>query len=193
MTRKKKNIFGCGCLLFLFFIFSLSFALFLLIRGNRSRDSMEAYVDPSVGYIKDTKDMAINTAKRYDLFPSVVMAQSALESNWGTSVLSKDYNNYFGVKATKGEEAIQLETEEVIDGVSGRYLEDFRQYKSKKDSFHHYGKLISQARRYEKVRQATNYQEAAMALQECGYATDPHYGEKLISIIERYGFAQWDL
>ena len=36
----------------------------------------------------------------HGLFPSVMIAQAALESGWGESGLSKKYNNYFGVKAS---------------------------------------------------------------------------------------------
>ena len=33
-------------------------------------------------------------------FRSVIIAQAAIESNWGRSSLSAKYNNYFGIKAS---------------------------------------------------------------------------------------------
>ncbi|HFI2448184.1 TPA: glucosaminidase domain-containing protein [Streptococcus suis] len=39
---------------------------------------------------------------------------------------------------------------------------------------------------YQEFRVATNYVEAADALQKAGYATDPKYSEKLKSVIERF-------
>ena len=39
---------------------------------------------------------------------------------------------------------------------------------------------------YEKVITATNYREAAQALQDAGYATDPGYAQKIIQVIETY-------
>ncbi len=45
---------------------------------------------------------------------------------------------------------------------------------------------------YEKVITATNYQEAAQALQDAGYATDPGYAQKIIQVIETYQLNQYD-
>lgn len=44
---------------------------------------------------------------------------------------------------------------------------------------------------YEKVITATNYQEAAQALQDAGYATDPVM-RKIIQVIETYQLNQYD-
>lgn len=46
--------------------------------------------------------------------------------------------------------------------------------------------------RYRRVREEKNYRKACGLLYECGYATDPKYGEKLIGIIEKYGLFRWD-
>lgn len=56
-------------------------------------------------YIEDTASMAVKISKKYKLFPSVMLAQSILESDWGRSELSKEYNNYFGIKEVKKEKA----------------------------------------------------------------------------------------
>ena len=42
------------------------------------------------------------------------------------------------------------------------------------------------------VVHATNYQEAARGLQEAGYATDPDYAQKLISVIKAYKLYNYD-
>ncbi len=43
------------------------------------------------------------------------------------------------------------------------------------------------------VLQAKNYEQAAWALQNQGYATDPNYAEKLIALIKQYNLNQYDL
>lgn len=45
---------------------------------------------------------------------------------------------------------------------------------------------------YAKVLASNDYKEAAYALQESGYATDPDYPEKLIRLIEQYDLNQYD-
>ncbi len=45
---------------------------------------------------------------------------------------------------------------------------------------------------YSQVTQATNYKQAAKGLQQAGYATDPDYAKKLISVIQTYHLDQYD-
>ena len=51
-------------------------------------------------------------------FKSVIIAQAAIESNWGRSVLSSRYNNFFGIKAGKSwkGKTVNMKTGEVFDG-----------------------------------------------------------------------------
>lgn len=192
MANRKYSSLGCGCLILTFVLFAVAFTLVMLIINLKSHKNISAYVDPSEKYIATTKELAQATAQKYGLFASVIMAQSALESNWGTSELSQKYHNYFGIKANPGEDGVNLETLEFVNGKSGQYEQTFRIYKSKEDSFHHYGKLMTQAVRYTAVKNAKTYQEAAKMLKKCGYATDPNYDKKIIQLIETYGFHQWD-
>ena len=45
---------------------------------------------------------------------------------------------------------------------------------------------------YAGVLTATDYRQAAQALQSAGYATDPDYASKIISVIETYNLEQYD-
>ena len=45
---------------------------------------------------------------------------------------------------------------------------------------------------YEKVIKAQNYREAAQALQDANYATDPDYASKLINVIKTYNLDKYD-
>ena len=42
------------------------------------------------------------------------------------------------------------------------------------------------------VLEASDYKQAAQALQERGYATDPNYAAKLIELIEQYQLDSYD-
>lgn len=51
-----------------------------------------------------------------DEFATIVTAQLAYESGWGKSKLSKDYNNFGGIKALKGRDSVSLITKEGNNG-----------------------------------------------------------------------------
>ena len=187
---KIKRI-ACGCLIILIFFFGIIFAMNFLIKSSSERRAQEE-IDFRQAYIEDTEKMAVRIARKNNILPSVMLAQSILESNWGRSELSREYNNYFGIKAVKKDQGIVFETEEYVDGESGRYMENFKKYSSKKESFEHYAKLLSTAKRYEKVKTAKNYKEAAKYIKEGGYATDPSYADKIISVVEKYGLNKYD-
>lgn len=162
-----------------------------LIKSSSERRAQEE-IDFRQAYIEDTEKMAVRIARKNNILPSVMLAQSILESNWGRSELSKEYNNYFGIKAAKKDQGVVFETEEYVDGESGRYMENFKKYSSKRESFEHYAKLLSTAKRYEKVKTAKNYKEAAQYIKEGGYATDPSYADKIISVVEKYELDKYD-
>ncbi len=178
---------GCGCLLFFPLIICVLFALFFL-----TFKSPNNFSDYKKEYLDETLELAQSTADRFGLFTSVVLAQSALESDYGRSLLSLEYNNYFGIKARSNEDSVVLKTNEVINGQTTSVNEAFKKYLSKSDSFNHYGKLISQSKRYKKVKEARDFREASQYLQDAGYATDNHYAEKIIAIVEKYHLGQFD-
>lgn len=187
----KNKRAGCGCLMIILAFLGIIFFMGLLIKSTSEKRAQEE-MNYRQAYIMDTEKLATRVAKKHGLFPSVMMAQSILESNWGRSELSQEYNNYFGIKAVKKDQGVVFETEEYVEGQSGRYMENFKKYSSKKESFEHYAKLLTTAKRYEKVKTAKDYKEAAKYIKEGGYTTDPSYAEKIISVIEKYGLDKYD-
>lgn len=70
--------------------------------------------------------------EEYGVRPSVLVAQAALESNWGNSTLSIESNNYFGIKAgSKGQEYV---TNEFNQEKWVEIKASFREYASMQDS-----------------------------------------------------------
>ncbi len=184
MRKKKSNN--------TFFFFS-AFIFIIIVFVVLSKDNIEKRnnsLSYKEEYLQSTERLALDIAAKYNLYPSVVLAQSALESGFGQSGLSEQHNNYFGIKSNR--EGINLNTVEYIDGEKQTMNENFRVYDSKKDSFEDYGRLISKAPRYEAVLKAQNYAEACRALQSGGYATDPSYADKIIGIIESYELYKLD-
>ena len=65
----------------------------------------------------------------------VTVAQAALESNWGQSKLSKEANNYFGIKAHGNHARVQMPTEECENGATVAVEAEFAKYPSMLDCF----------------------------------------------------------
>lgn len=127
-----------------------------------------------------------------DIFPSLILAQSALESDFGRSVLSRDYHNYFGIKQTGSEPGVSFDTLEHENGTFQHVDASFRAYRNVSESVSDYVTLISNYERYAAVREASTPEEAAYALVQGGYATDPAYADKIISMIHEFDLTRFD-
>jgi flagellum-specific peptidoglycan hydrolase FlgJ len=127
---------------------------------------------------------------------SVTVAQAILESNWGQSALSREANNYFGIKASSGigsDGAVWMPTLEYVDGGSYTVVAPFRAYRSLADSVADHAALLQHLDIYKGALQATNDpDEFARRIAPAGYATDPTYADKLISLMQRYNLYQYD-
>ena len=135
--------------------------------------------------------MAKAAAARIGVDPKYLVAQAALETGWGKSVMRAEdgssSHNLFGIKATgdwKGK-VTEAVTTEYVNGKAQRKVEKFRAYDSYADSFKDYAQLITNNKRYEKVlASAGDASTFAQGLQKAGYATDPNYAAKLTKIIK---------
>ncbi|MGM9891220.1 glycoside hydrolase family 73 protein [Limosilactobacillus sp.] len=148
-------------------------------------------------FIKQVAPEAQAMQNSYHVYASVTIAQAILESQWGTSQLASQYHNLFGIKGTDPANSKVLTTKEYVNGrwivTKGR----FRVYDSWSDSIKDHTKLMlngtdTNKDNYQAVVQAKNYREAARALQKAGYATDPNYANKLISVIRTYKLYNYD-
>ena len=185
-SKKRRRQIFVNRIMFIS-VFIILFAFMIKVKNHSG-----IKVDTREDYIKMAKPIAVSVANEYNLFPSVVLGQSALESNFGKSELSLNYNNYFGIKAKNDDKKEEMMTSEFVDGKEIRVKQPFREYNSMKESFKDYGKLISTAPRYKRVMSSKNYRQAAYNLQKCGYATDPNYADKIIEIIENYELYKLD-
>lgn len=121
----------------------------------------------------------------------VMLAQAALETGWLTRtvkdrVTGADSMNLFNIK---GKGPAGHVTSSVIEYVKGRKVwQDarFRAYNSYEESFEDYASLIAEAPRYAAAMAAKHDPIAfAWQLQAGGYATDPHYARKVLSVMHK--------
>ncbi|EMC0022912.1 flagellar assembly peptidoglycan hydrolase FlgJ [Enterobacter cloacae] len=130
-------------------------------------------------------------AQQSGLHPHLILAQAALESGWGKREIpaadGRPSHNLFGIKATgdwRGK-TTEITTTEYINGVKQKVKAAFRVYDSYEHALSDYAKLLTKNPRYRGVAQSASPEQGAKALQAGGYATDPAYAKKLITIIQK--------
>lgn len=134
---------------------------------------------------------AQEAAQESGLHPHLILAQAALESGWGKREIpaadGTPSHNLFGIKATgdwRGK-TTEITTTEYVNGVKQKVKAAFRVYDSYEHALSDYAKLLTKNPRYRGVMQSGSAEQGAKALQAGGYATDPAYAKKLITIIQK--------
>ncbi|WP_034259426.1 glucosaminidase domain-containing protein [Altibacter lentus] len=147
-----------------------------------------SYAEIVSAYIASYSTIAMEEMLQYGIPASITLAQGILESGAGRGELTSKANNHFGIKCHKewtGDRVYHDDDE---------LQECFRKYKDPKYSFRDHSLFLTQRSRYQdlfKLRK-DDYKGWAKGLRKAGYATDPKYPEKLISIIERYDLTKFD-
>ena len=136
--------------------------------------------------------MAKQAAERIGVDPRYLVAQAALETGWGKSVMRQQdgssSHNLFGIKAGsswKGAQARAI-TSEFRNGEMVKETAAFRSYDSYQDSFHDLVTLLQSNNRYQEVlKSADKPEQFVRELQKAGYATDPDYASKISQIAKQ--------
>lgn len=110
------------------------------------------------------------------LYPSTVLAMAALESGYNLNA-----KTLFGIKG----DGVVLDTTEYINGDYVNVKDSFKAYPSISASVQGLYELM-QWSNYDRATSCTDYEEECRMIQACGYATDPNYADKLISIVNSY-------
>ncbi len=135
--------------------------------------------------------MAEQAAKKLGVDPRYLVAQAALETGWGKSIISNkggdSSHNLFGIKAHGwGGASANVTTSEYVQGVKVKEKADFRSYGSFEQSFNDYVDFLQSNGRYAKALQTTaNPEQFVNELQQAGYATDPNYARKISQIAQK--------
>lgn len=140
------------------------------------------FVQSMLGHAKEA-------ASQLGVAPELIIAHAALESGWGKRAIrhsdGRDSYNVFGIKAGAGwqGQTVNVLTTEYVNGVPQKQQETFRAYGSYQEAFTDYANMLLAAPRYRNVlNQGQNMEGFAQHLQHSGYATDPNYAKKLVSV-----------
>src|SRR6202051_2425224 len=173
-TATKASVSGSG--------YSADSALTPPARGVGS-DKVAAFVD-RLAAPAQAASSATGIPARF------IIGQAALESGWGKREIKNNdgssTHNVFGIKATSdwtGKTASAVTTE-YVNGKPQKVVEKFRAYDSYEDALTDYASVLKSNPRYAPVVEASRDAGGfAHGMQKAGYATDPQYAKKLISIM----------
>lgn len=152
--------------------------------------------------------MCTANQRKTGILASVTAAQFILESGYGRTELAQKANNCFGMKCTlsdnnwkdstwDGISKCVINTKEYVNGQMITISDSFRKYKSVQESIDDHAAYLLNARngnklRYDKLKGCTNAKTAVNIIKNGGYATDPNYVSKLLSIISKWNLKQYD-
>jgi flagellar protein FlgJ len=140
-------------------------------------------------FIEGLWPQAQQAGQQLGVAPSNLIAQAALETNWGRNLphdsAGHSSNNLFGVKATGSwaGASVEADTTEVTAQGSSSELAPFRSYADATQSFQDYVSILRSNPRYAAaLNTGADAHAFATGLQRGGYATDPDYARKVSAV-----------
>ncbi|PJI49547.1 MAG: flagellar assembly peptidoglycan hydrolase FlgJ [Pseudomonas sp.] len=140
-------------------------------------------------FVSTLLPMAQKAAERIGVDARYLVAQAALETGWGKSIIrdqdGSSSHNLFGIKTGSrwGGDSAQALTSEYENGKKVKEVAAFRSYDSFEQSFNDYVSFLQNNDRYSDALDSTRRPEQFMKeLQQAGYATDPNYARKVSQI-----------
>jgi flagellar protein FlgJ len=141
-------------------------------------------------FIESLLPVAEKVAGELGVEPKALVAQAAVETGWGQYMIhsgkGENTHNLFGIKANnewQGSKEV-VETLEYKQGVPEKQKAAFRSYEGFHESMQDYVKFIKESPRYRgAVEQSGNTEAYFKELQQAGYATDPAYADKVMSVL----------
>lgn len=147
----------------------------------------KTFANPVEAYIYNFSGIAQEEMRLYGIPASITIAQGILESGAGKGMLTVKSNNHFGIKCSdwQGDKVYHDDDE---------LQECFRKYKDPMYSFRDHSLFLYERPRYAFLfdYKRDDYKSWAKGLRRAGYATDPKYPDKLISLIERFKLYEYD-
>jgi flagellar protein FlgJ len=155
---------------------------------DTSKNKQAAFNSPKE-FVESLYPQAIEAAEKLNIDPKALLAQAAVETGWGKYVIQQgdgnSSHNLFGIKADKrwnGDKAV-VDTLEYVNNVPERQQAAFRSYSDFGGSLNDYVSFIKENPRYRNaIEQTESPNKYFSALQEAGYATDPVYADKVMSV-----------
>ena len=155
------------------------------------------------GFIDEIAPRAIaiaNLEGQEALWPSLMIAQAAHESNYGRSALaSPPYHNLSGIKGAHNGKSVLMWTWEVYSGVRVDVLAGFRHYPSYTESLTDYANLLRRGLSWDRNYYSGTWRSKTSSVWDVlnnnglrGYATDPNYLIAMRRIINQYDLTKYD-
>lgn len=141
-------------------------------------------------FVETMKPYAEKAAKALGVDSNVLIAQAALETGWGKKVIQNSVDsshNLFNIKADRSWQGdkIAKNTLEYHDNIAVTENAAFRSYDNYEESFSDFVRFLNQNPRYERALQQTQSSESFIkGIHSAGYATDPNYSAKVMSVMK---------
>ena len=170
---------------FLFLVIILVSSCSSLKQTTNNESSVEEKINR---YIKKYAPAATKNMRFFKIPASITLAQGILESGYGEGTLAKNANNHFGIKCHKDWKGKSIKHDD------DEKNECFRSYKNPLRSYRDHSLFLVDRDRYRSLFELNrkDYRGWALGLKAAGYATDPKYADKLISLIERFKLTRFD-
>jgi LysM repeat protein len=169
-------------------------AIILLTGAANAHAGLSTVVEPGdpneavLAYIDRYRYIAVEEMINHGIPASITLAQGILESGAGRSELASKSNNHFGIKCHDNWNGERVYHDDDAKG------ECFRKYETPEESYHDHSQFLKTRQRYAALFELdpTDYKGWAKGLKAAGYATNPQYADRLISIIEEYSLYEYD-
>lgn len=139
-----------------------------------------------------------------DVLASITLAQGVYESGWARYGLPVGGKNLFGIKAyntwsgmvyDQNEQILYDSYDAFLVSKGQSYINTvsaWRAYPSWADSVHSHSALFLNESKYEAVVGEKDFEKAAYEIVDAGYCSDYGYATTVISLINKYGFTEYD-
>ncbi|MBT1450801.1 flagellar assembly peptidoglycan hydrolase FlgJ [Glaciecola sp. XM2] len=149
----------------------------------------QAAFESPASFISALYPKAKEAAQRLGIEAKALIAQAAVETGWGKYMIHQgdgnNAHNLFGIKADKrwdGDKAV-VDTIEFTNNIPKKQQAAFRSYDSFEASLNDYVDFVSSSPRYQQaIENTAQPHDYFKALQQAGYATDPKYADKIMSV-----------
>ncbi|KTD02072.1 muramidase, peptidoglycan hydrolase FlgJ [Legionella geestiana] len=156
---------------------------------TEEKSAKSSTFDSAVDFVKTLWEPAKKAATLLGTDPRLLLAQAALETNWGKSIIphaeGKSSFNLFNIKAGSQwkKETAAVNTLEQHGDTLVREKAHFRAYDSWEASFNDFVHLLQNNPRYQTaLNAAPSPEKFTKALQDARYATDSQYADKIMGI-----------
>ena len=156
---------------------------------NVQAPTKKAAFDSPKEFITSLYPQAQAAAERLGISAKALIAQAAVETGWGKFMIHQgdgnNAHNLFGIKADKRWDGkkTSIDTLEFDNNLPKKQTAAFRTYNNFAESLHDYVDFVSANPRYQQALEKTAAPEEYFnELQRAGYATDPNYADKIMSV-----------